>query len=100
MNSYQEWDLTRKDTKISNHQTLSVHFYSILNFDNFLFSEQILREALSSKSNFKRHYFELAELAMGTFKHMGRYRAARNIGAQLSEFYRSVLNCVQITFVG
>ncbi|XP_078485701.1 trafficking protein particle complex subunit 10-like [Ciona intestinalis] len=47
----------------------------------------VLREALSSKSNFKKHYFELSELAMGTYKHMKRYRAARSIGSDLAEFY-------------
>ena len=48
---------------------------------------QTLREALSSKSNFQKHYFELAELAIGTFKHMKHYRAARSIGSSLAEFY-------------
>jgi len=48
---------------------------------------QTLREALSSKNNFQKHYFELAELAIGTFKHMKHYRAARSIGSDLAEFY-------------
>ncbi|XP_076819783.1 trafficking protein particle complex subunit 10-like isoform X1 [Clavelina lepadiformis] len=47
----------------------------------------ILREALSSANNFQRHYFDLSELSMGTFKHMGRYRAARSIGSDLASFY-------------
>ncbi|XP_039267443.2 trafficking protein particle complex subunit 10-like [Styela clava] len=50
-------------------------------------SSLILREALSSKENFRTQYLELSELAMGTFKHMDRYRSARNIGKDLAEFY-------------
>lgn len=46
-----------------------------------------LREALSSKESFKQHYLELSELAMGTFKHIGRVRSARIIGHDLAEFY-------------
>ena len=48
---------------------------------------QVLRDALSSKSNFRRQYFELSELAMGTFKHMGHYRAVRCIGSDLANFH-------------
>ncbi|XP_064606870.1 trafficking protein particle complex subunit 10-like [Liolophura sinensis] len=46
-----------------------------------------LREALSSKDTFEKHYLELSELAMGTFKHIGRLRSARLIGKDLAEFY-------------
>ena len=38
----------------------------------------------------KKCYFisqELAELAMGTYKHIGRIRSARMIGRDLAEFY-------------
>jgi len=38
----------------------------------------------------KKHHFisqELAELAMGTYKHIGRIRSARMIGLDLVEFY-------------
>lgn len=33
-----------------------------------------LKEALGSKQAFQTHYLELAELAMGTYKHIGRLR--------------------------
>lgn len=46
-----------------------------------------LKEALSSKEAFKKHYLELAELAMGTYKHIGRIRSARVIGRDLAAFY-------------
>ncbi|XP_021932391.1 trafficking protein particle complex subunit 10 isoform X2 [Zootermopsis nevadensis] len=46
-----------------------------------------LKEALSSKEAFRKHYLELAELAMGTFKHIGRIRSARMIGRDLAAFY-------------
>uniref|UniRef100_A0A0P6GFC0 Trafficking protein particle complex subunit n=1 Tax=Daphnia magna TaxID=35525 RepID=A0A0P6GFC0_9CRUS len=46
-----------------------------------------LKEALSSSQAFTRHYLELSELAMGTFKHCGRLRSARLIGRDLSRFY-------------
>ncbi|XP_046985474.1 trafficking protein particle complex subunit 10 [Schistocerca americana] len=46
-----------------------------------------LKEALSSKEAFRKHYLELAELAMGTFKHIGRFRSARMVGRDLADFY-------------
>nr|CAD7455545.1 unnamed protein product [Timema tahoe] len=46
-----------------------------------------LKEALSSKEAFKKHYLELAELAMGTYKHIGRIRSARLVGRELAQFY-------------
>ncbi|CAH1229508.1 TRAPPC10 [Branchiostoma lanceolatum] len=46
-----------------------------------------LREALSSKAAFQKHYLELSELAMGTYKHIGRIRSARRIGKDLAAFY-------------
>ncbi|XP_070562685.1 trafficking protein particle complex subunit 10-like [Ptychodera flava] len=48
---------------------------------------QKLREALSSKESFQKHFLELSELAMGTFKHIGRLRCARRIGKDLAVFY-------------
>lgn len=47
----------------------------------------ILRNALSSKENFRAEYLELSELAMGIFKHTDRYRFARNLGKDLANFY-------------
>ncbi|XP_018494809.2 trafficking protein particle complex subunit 10 [Galendromus occidentalis] len=44
-------------------------------------------EALSSKESFMRHYKDICEIAMGTFKHVGRLRSARLIGKDLAEFY-------------
>ncbi|XP_075227904.1 SIDL trafficking protein particle complex subunit 10 [Lycorma delicatula] len=49
-----------------------------------------LKEALSSKEAFKKQYLELSELAMGTYKHIGRTRSAHLIGKDLSAFYRRV----------
>ncbi|XP_069695323.1 trafficking protein particle complex subunit 10 isoform X2 [Periplaneta americana] len=49
-----------------------------------------LKEALSSKEAFKKHYLELAELAMGTYKHIGRIRSARMIGRDLAAFYQQL----------
>ncbi|GAB1598898.1 trafficking protein particle complex subunit 10-like [Argonauta hians] len=46
-----------------------------------------LREALSSRQSFQRHYLDLSELAMGTYKHIGRIRSARIIGQDVAEFY-------------
>ncbi|XP_038059010.1 trafficking protein particle complex subunit 10-like isoform X2 [Patiria miniata] len=48
---------------------------------------QKLREALSSSDSFQKHYLELSELAMGTFKHIKRMRSARLIGKDLATFY-------------
>ncbi|XP_077870165.1 LOW QUALITY PROTEIN: trafficking protein particle complex subunit 10-like [Saccoglossus kowalevskii] len=48
---------------------------------------QKLREALSSKESFHKHYLELSELAMGTYKHIGRLRCAKRIGKDLANFY-------------
>ncbi|XP_053396902.1 trafficking protein particle complex subunit 10-like isoform X2 [Mercenaria mercenaria] len=46
-----------------------------------------LREALSSRESFQRIYLEQSELAMGTFKYIGRFRSARMIGKNLADFY-------------
>lgn len=46
-----------------------------------------LKEALSSKEAFQKQYLEHAELAMGTYKHVGRIRSARLIGKELAQFY-------------
>lgn len=49
-----------------------------------------LKQALSSKDVFKKQYLELSELAMGTYKHIGRARSAWLIGQDLSRFYQRV----------
>lgn len=46
-----------------------------------------LKEALCSAPSFQQYYLELAELAMGTYKHIGRLRFARLIGRELASFY-------------
>uniref|UniRef100_UPI00358F56F4 trafficking protein particle complex subunit 10 isoform X2 n=1 Tax=Myxine glutinosa TaxID=7769 RepID=UPI00358F56F4 len=46
-----------------------------------------LREALSSTEAFEKHYLELSEVAMGTYKHIGRLRSARLIGKELADFH-------------
>ncbi|XP_041353835.1 trafficking protein particle complex subunit 10-like isoform X2 [Gigantopelta aegis] len=46
-----------------------------------------LRQALSSNNSFKKHYLEICELAMGTYKHIGRFRSSRIIGRDLADFY-------------
>ncbi len=46
-----------------------------------------LREALSSKEAFQKYYLELSELAISTYKHIGRIRSARCIGIELAKFY-------------
>ncbi|XP_048239894.1 trafficking protein particle complex subunit 10-like [Haliotis rufescens] len=46
-----------------------------------------LRQALSSDESYKKHYLEMCELAMGTYKHICRFRSARIIGRDLADFY-------------
>lgn len=49
-----------------------------------------LREALRSRDSFRQHYLELCELALGTYKHVGRARSARLVGRELAEFHRQL----------
>ncbi|RUS69565.1 hypothetical protein EGW08_022675 [Elysia chlorotica] len=49
-----------------------------------------LRESLSSPNSFKKHYLEMCEQAMGTYKYIGRYRSARLIGMELADFHMKV----------
>lgn len=46
-----------------------------------------ISESLSSKESFVKQYKDVCEVAMGTFKHVGRIRSARLIGKDLAEFY-------------
>ncbi|KAK4885083.1 hypothetical protein RN001_001354 [Aquatica leii] len=46
-----------------------------------------LKKALSSQEAFNKNYLELAELAMGTYKHIGHLRSARLIGLEVASFY-------------
>ncbi|CAG2117485.1 unnamed protein product, partial [Medioppia subpectinata] len=49
--------------------------------------QERLKEALSGQEAFLKHYLEISELTMGTYKHIGRMRFARFIGKELSELY-------------
>ncbi|KAL1131835.1 hypothetical protein AAG570_011446 [Ranatra chinensis] len=49
-----------------------------------------LKQALSSQQAFCKQYLELSELAMGTYKHIGRMRCARSVGHDLAKFYRTI----------
>ncbi|KAL8586604.1 hypothetical protein ACOMHN_040112 [Nucella lapillus] len=49
-----------------------------------------LHEALSTPSAFKKHYLEMCELAMGTYKHISRFRSSRKIGRELASFYMNI----------
>ncbi|XP_034946157.1 trafficking protein particle complex subunit 10 isoform X2 [Chelonus insularis] len=46
-----------------------------------------LKRALSSKNVFTQQYIEYSELAMGTYKHIGRLRSAKYIGIKLAKFH-------------
>ncbi|KAK6641251.1 hypothetical protein RUM44_012960 [Polyplax serrata] len=46
-----------------------------------------LKEALSSKDAYNNYFLELSELSISTFKHIGRMRSARLVGADLAKFY-------------
>lgn len=53
--------------------------------DNWMSPQERLKDALSSSESFLRHYLEITELTMGTYKHIGHIRCARSIGKQLAE---------------
>ncbi|CAL4132055.1 unnamed protein product, partial [Meganyctiphanes norvegica] len=46
-----------------------------------------LKEALSSPNTFKKHFLDVSEVAISTYKHIGRIRSARLIGRDLADFY-------------
>lgn len=46
-----------------------------------------LKDSLSSPQAFKKHFLELSEVAISTYKHIGRIRSARLIGRDLASFY-------------
>jgi len=58
-----------------------------LKLDNEKNPAERLKEALSSQSSFQKNYLEMAEIAISTYKHIGRIRSARLIGGELAEFY-------------
>lgn len=53
--------------------------------DDWMSPQERLKDALSSPESFLRHYLEITELTMGTYKHIGHIRCARLIGKQLAE---------------
>ncbi|XP_045138817.1 trafficking protein particle complex subunit 10-like isoform X2 [Portunus trituberculatus] len=46
-----------------------------------------LKDSLSSPQAFKKHFLDLSEVAISTYKHIGRIRSARLIGRDLASFY-------------
>jgi len=46
-----------------------------------------LKESLSSNSAFERNYLEMCEIAISSYKHIGRIRSARLVGKDLATFY-------------
>lgn len=46
-----------------------------------------LKEALSGQGAFLKHFLEISELTMGTYKHIGRMRCARLVGKDLALLY-------------
>ena len=63
-----------------------------------------LKDALSSQSSFEKTYLEMAEMAISTYKHIGRIRSARFIGIQNQRciFHRNInsqhVNCLTTHF--
>lgn len=63
-------------------------FYSFYTLDQEPPSPQArLKESLSKPEAFLKNYLEISELTMGTYKHIGRLRAARLVGKELSDLY-------------
>ena len=46
-----------------------------------------LRDGLSSNLAFQKNYLEMCEIAISSYKHIGRIRSARLVGRQLAAFY-------------
>jgi len=46
-----------------------------------------LKESLSSNAAFERNYLEMCEIAISSYKHIGRIRSARLVGKDLAAFY-------------
>lgn len=68
---------------------IAVQIFSGLG-DDFTKPVEKLKRALSSQQEFCKQYLELSELAMGTYKHIGRVRCARSLGFDLAKFYWSI----------
>ncbi|XP_053593645.1 trafficking protein particle complex subunit 10 [Microplitis demolitor] len=69
--------------------------YLISGLDDMRIQEEVtytekFKSALSSKEIFTKQLLEYSELAMGTYKHIGRIRSARHIGKELAQFYGSL----------
>ncbi|KAK7085530.1 Trafficking protein particle complex subunit 10, partial [Halocaridina rubra] len=48
-----------------------------------------LKDSLSSPQAFKKHFLDISEVAISTYKHIGRIRSARLTGRDLATFYMS-----------
>ncbi|XP_076035164.1 SIDL trafficking protein particle complex subunit 10 isoform X2 [Oratosquilla oratoria] len=46
-----------------------------------------LKDAVSSQEAFRKHFLDISELAISTYKHIGRIRSARLVGRDLAAFY-------------
>lgn len=51
-----------------------------------------LRDALAGKEQFSKHFIEISELTLGTYKHIGRKRHALLVGKELATFYMAQSN--------
>ena len=64
-------------------QAKFISLFCFLSFTNRLIAQnpaERLKEALSSQTSFQKNYLEMAEIAISTYKHIGRIRSARLIG--------------------
>ena len=48
---------------------------------------QRLKESLSSNLSFQKNYLEMCEIAISSYKHIGRMRSAKLVGRDLASFY-------------
>merc|ERR1719282_836785 len=46
-----------------------------------------LKESLTSNASFQKNYLEMCEIAISSFKYIGRIRSARLVGRDLATFY-------------
>ncbi|KAF2351209.1 Foie gras liver health family 1 [Trinorchestia longiramus] len=83
-----------KDTKLESAAPAGgdggVSFSVVMLEQNSMSPMTRLKEALSSKEAFRKHYLELSEVAISTCKHIGHVRCARLIGRDLASFYLSL----------
>ncbi|XP_014254615.1 trafficking protein particle complex subunit 10 [Cimex lectularius] len=78
--------LLPKQVQTSEQLHISVQIFSGLS-DDFTKPVEKLKKALSSQEEFSIQYLGISELAMGTYKHIGRVRCARSLGFDLAKYY-------------